>query len=303
MPILTPEDSWRLLLALADARRAGDFPTGEFAVQHNVRTARIDWLPASAEGLAAFASSSGWSLAPTLPADTRALLDLYLPLVAPLGESVRVIAQLGQSIDGQIATGDGDSYYVTGAESLVHLHRLRALCDAVIVGANTVAIDNPRLTTRRAPGPSPVRVVLDASARLDRTRAQVFTDGAARTLVVHQPDANAPDTADPDTLNVAVRSNGLDLHDLLRQLGALGLRTILVEGGGMTISRFLEAGLLDRLHIAVAPLIIGSGRPGILLPPIARLSEALRPAHRVFQLGADILWDFDLRKTAPITTE
>lgn len=74
-----------------------------------------------------------------------------------------------------------------------------------------------------------------------------------------------------------------------------GLCGIFVEGGGLTVSAFLEQGLLDRLQIAVAPLIVGSGRPGIILPPIRDLSQGLRPRHRRYAMGEDVLFDCWLR--------
>ena len=108
---------------------------------------------------------------------SAALLALYRPLLG----GPWCVAQLGQSLDGCVATHSGDSYFVTGPQSLLHLHRLRALCDAVLVGAGTVAADNPQLTTRRVPGPHPTRVVLDPAGRLDG-RAGVFNDKQAPTL-------------------------------------------------------------------------------------------------------------------------
>ena len=77
---------------------------------------------------------------------------------------------------------------------------------------------------------------------------------------------------------------------------------VFVEGGGSTVSRFLEAGLLDRLHVAIAPLVTGRGRPGLTLPARERIAECLRPAHRVFTMGGDVLFDCDLRANAPPTT-
>jgi riboflavin biosynthesis pyrimidine reductase len=74
---------------------------------------------------------------------------------------------------------------------------------------------------------------------------------------------------------------------------------VFVEGGGVTVSRFLEAGLLDRLHVAIAPLVVGQGRPGLRLPPAERLSDSLRPAHRLFRMGEDVLFDCDLRSDGP----
>jgi riboflavin biosynthesis pyrimidine reductase len=81
----------------------------------------------------------------------------------------------------------------------------------------------------------------------------------------------------------------------LQELHRRGCHAVFVEGGGVTVSRFLEAGLLDRLHVAIAPMVVGEGRPGLRLPPAERLSDSLRPAHRVFRMGEDVLFDCDLR--------
>ena len=82
---------------------------------------------------------------------------------------------------------------------------------------------------------------------------------------------------------------------MLAELGSRGCRAVFVEGGGATVSSFVEAGLLDRLQIAIAPLVTGSGRPGLSLPARDRIAECLRPAHRVFTMGGDVLFDCDLR--------
>lgn len=243
---------------------------------------------------------AGLADAEVLPA--QALLDLLRPFAEASPGRTYVLAHLGQSLDGQIATAAGDSHYVNGAENLVHLHRLRALADAVVVGVGTVVADDPRLTTRRVPGPSPVRVVLDPRARLGPDR-RVLCDGAAPTLVVRPPGGpRAP--GDAETIEVPVHDGRLDLEALLAALAARGLHAILVEGGGMTVSAFLAAGLVDRLHLAVAPLLLGPGRPGVTVPAVARLGDALRPPCRTCQMGPDVLFDCDLaawRSTASTT--
>src|SRR5258708_4320073 len=98
--------------------------------------------------------------------------DVYGPLFAPVRAPVPegtsfVLGRVAQSLDGYIATRDGESVWISGPDDLRHTHRLRALSDAVLVGARTIRADNPRLTTRLVDGPSPVRVVLDPDRRLN----------------------------------------------------------------------------------------------------------------------------------------
>lgn len=220
-----------------------------------------------------------------------ALLDALLPVA--FGGSRFVIAQIGQSLDGRIATESGHSHYVTGEASRVHLHRLRALVDAVVVGAGTVAADDPQLTVRHAEGSNPVRVVLDPRARVSGA-CKVFRDGAAPTLhLVGHPHAAIGRGV--ECIGIDVGEDGVSPQSILDCLAERGLTRVLIEGGGVTISRFLQAGLLDRLHVVVAPLIIGSGRPAVSLAPIARLDSALRPPCRSQPMGADMFFDLDLR--------
>ena len=246
------------------------------------------WLRRDADG--------GWQMHPDLPQAARDLISLYLPLCAADGDGW-VVGHLGQSLDGCIATHAGESCFVTGPDNILHLHRMRALCDAVIVGAGTVANDNPRLTTRLVPGPSPVRVVLDPSGRLGAEH-RLFQDAAAPTLICiaeHAQPATAPGAA--DLLALPTDRDGLRLDALVTALAARGLTRLFVEGGGVTVSRFLAAGLLSRLQIAVAPLFIGQGRPGLSLPRAERLEDALRLAPRVFRMGADVFYDLGLAPT------
>ncbi len=174
---------------------------------------------------------------------------------------------------------------------------MRALCDAVIVGAGTVAADDPQLTTRRVSGPNPLRVVIDRTRRLD-DQYRVFNDGQAPTLLVCGENApNAwPARAQVEILRLPTPGGQLDLAALIFELRKRGCARIFVEGGGITVSRFLEAQLLDRLQIAVAPLLIGEGRPAIRLPGREVLSECARPQQRIFRLGEDILFECILRQ-------
>ena len=204
--------------------------------------------------------ASGWHSALQTGDPHADLLELYLPISSATASRPITIGHLGQSLDGFIATRSGDALSVTGPENILHLHRLRALCDAVVVGAGTVAADNPRLTTRLVSGRNPMRVILDPGCRLPAAHT-VFRDGAATTLRVCAAGTAAAQAA---------RARGRTRWRWRRRAAhwtctsccgscARGCSRVFVEGGGVTVSSFLQAGLLDRLHIAIAPLLIGEG--------------------------------------------
>src|SRR5437016_715601 len=108
---------------------------------------------------------AGWEPMLDIDDPRKALVDLYLPICSATRARPITVGHLGQSLDGFIATHAGESQWVTGQENILHMHRLRALCDAVVVGAGTVAADDPELTTRLVPGPNPLRVVIDPARR------------------------------------------------------------------------------------------------------------------------------------------
>jgi diaminohydroxyphosphoribosylaminopyrimidine deaminase/5-amino-6-(5-phosphoribosylamino)uracil reductase len=232
------------------------------------------------------------ALAPeAMSAAARQLIDLYLPLCRDCPERF-VVAHLGQSLDGRIAAADGSSRWVTGSEDLAHNHRMRALFDAVVVGAGTIDSDDPQLTVRLVPGANPTRVILDPRRRL-RADHGVFTDGAAPTLVLcgEQLCKGEGRLGQAEMIGIATADGALAPIAVLDLLAARGLRRVFVEGGGITVSRFLAAGCLHRLQITIAPLIMGSGRPSISLPEIGRVSDGLRPTVRKFDLGRDVLFE------------
>ncbi|MFW6186754.1 MAG: RibD family protein [Actinomycetota bacterium] len=222
------------------------------------------------------------------------LVERYGPLVVHRGPLV--IAQLGQSLDGFIATRTGHAQFVTGPEDREHLHRLRALVDAVVVGVGTVAADDCRLTVRAVPGPHPVRVVLDPAARTPLGSA-VLTDEAAPTLWVVGTGATVPAALAPHVVVLRVPASGRAVapRDVLAALARRGLRRVLVEGGGRTVSGFLADGALHRLYLTTAPLLIGDGVPGIRFRGAEHLSEALRAPARRFVLGDDLCTELTLR--------
>ncbi|MEO0389062.1 MAG: RibD family protein [Pseudomonadota bacterium] len=203
----------------------------------------------------------------------------------------RILGQIGQSLDGRVATEAGDARDVSGPDGLAHLHRLRALVDAVLIGVRTALLDAPRLTVRMCPGPNPARVIIDPSGRLPDAARVLAEDGARRIVIQAVP---RPRAAGVEVITVPRQGDWIAPDRILDALAERGLRSALVEGGGITLAQFLEAGLLSRLHVAVSPLIIGAGPQGLTTPPVALLSEARRPPTRVFGLGSDVLFDCDL---------
>jgi len=199
-----------------------------------------------------------------------------------------VITQLGQSLDGRIAAPSGHSHYINGGEALEHLHRLRAQVDAVVVGASTADLDNPSLTVRRVAGDNPARVVIDPNRRVN-VGSTVFTNDGARVIVIGPTSENDPDHIS----NIAPDANGAYPPAwIISQLAEAGLQRLLIEGGATTVSQFIAAKVVDRLHILTGPLIIGSGPTGLALPAIDHLRDALRPETSVYPFsGGDVLFD------------
>jgi diaminohydroxyphosphoribosylaminopyrimidine deaminase / 5-amino-6-(5-phosphoribosylamino)uracil reductase len=198
------------------------------------------------------------------------LSSLYGPLLttptAPDG--CFVLGRIAQSVDGRIATANGASQWISGPQDVVHTHRLRALFDAVVVGAGTA-------------------------------RHRVFRDGP-ETLLFCAPDASGPNSVGHAQVLRQPRSGrGLSIGAVLAALAERGLRRVFVEGGGITVSRFLAAGALDRLHITIAPLLIGSGIPAFTLPETATLTDALRFDWSVHRIGSDLLVDIPLSRARP----
>lgn len=222
------------------------------------------------------------------------LWRLYAPVAEGLAAGPFVIGQLGQSLDGRVATATGKSRYINGPEAIRHLHRLRALVDAVVVGVGTVIADDPQLSVREVEGPCPARVVIDPNFRLPDC-ARMLGDGASPIYAVQGDErARGPGV---EAIVVERSEEGIAPGAIIAALAARGFRRILIEGGAKTVSAFLAAGALHRLHLSIAPIVIGSGPMGVNLPPIDELDAALRPATVTHQLGEDVVFDCVFERT------
>lgn len=237
---------------------------------------------------------------------------IFGPLRRGLIDGLVIVGQCGQSIDARIATVSGDSHYINGGTALDHLHRLRALVDAVVIGVGTAIADNPQLTVRRVSGPNPARVIIDPNGRLP-LNARVLTEDGCRRIIAMTAGKARQFPSGVESIALVPDGGLLAPAAVLRELANRGLRRILIEGGSETLSRFLAARCLDRLHILVAPIILGGGRPSISLPPLKRIGDAVRFSMRAVSLDAcmpavtrgvataDVLLDCDLSaQRAPI---
>jgi GTP cyclohydrolase II len=208
-----------------------------------------------------------------------------------------VVLKYAQTLDGRIATASGDSKWISGEGERAISHALRAACDAVLVGVGTVVTDDPQLTVRMVAGASPVRVVLDSTLRTPPT-ARVLDDDA--TTIIFATDQASPERReDLRSRQVAVRTvpggpSGVDLEAVLKDLRVSGVRSLLVEGGARVITAMLAAGVADRLIVAVAPTIVGTGTEAVGDLGIATVASGLRLTNRSLHVLADdmlIAWD------------
>jgi diaminohydroxyphosphoribosylaminopyrimidine deaminase / 5-amino-6-(5-phosphoribosylamino)uracil reductase len=292
----TASAAWTIVLAAArrSAELAAQGRRVTFAMSGDDDLRPV--APEHPEVVLTWEPGTGWALALPPGDPQHALVDLYLPICSATPARPITVGHLGQSIDGFIATHAGESQFVTGRQNILHLHRLRALCDAIVVGAGTVAADDPLLTTRHVDGPNPLRVVFDPTRGLE-SRYRVFQDDSVETLYVcARSNVRSGETHVGRARLVAVDGDtpGAGAGGLLQMLRARGCARIFIEGGGVTVSTFLTANLLDRLQVAVAPLLIGDGRPAIRLPAQTFLRDCRRPRYRVFRMGGDVLFDCEL---------
>lgn len=209
-----------------------------------------------------------------------------------------VHAKWAMSLDGRIATRTGDSKWITNEQSRANAHKLRAHCDAIIVGVTTVLLDDPQLTARPAGSRAATRVVLDSQARTPLSSQLVQSAQDAPVLVVASPTApshrlSSLKAAGVEVLQLAGESVTPDrpsLRLLCLELGRRKMTHVLIEGGAGVLGAAFDANLVNECHVYVAPLIIGGQTA---LSPIGGLGvermnqvRALGNMH-VARLGGD----------------
>lgn len=191
----------------------------------------------------------------TGPTDQRLGESLNPRYIKNIAQKPFVMVKMAMSADGKTATRTGDSRWISSPESRKRVHRLRSEFDAVMVGAGTVLKDNPKLTARIHGGRNPYRVIVDGKLRIPLD-SNVLRNHDGRTIIA--TTEAAPRTKLAKLRNVFVcGKNAVDLRKLLLGLSAIGIKKVLLEGGSELNAKALDAGIVDRICLFVAPKIIG----------------------------------------------
>jgi diaminohydroxyphosphoribosylaminopyrimidine deaminase/5-amino-6-(5-phosphoribosylamino)uracil reductase len=207
--------------------------------------------------------------------------------------------KLAMTLDGRIATDTGDSKWISSPKSRELVHHWRAQSDAVMVGAGTVIEDDPKLTCRIRGGRDPIRVVIDGRLRTSQAAKVYHPRSGAKTILVTSLTnlARARRTYESERVEVLALGGGgeVPLKPLMRSFAQRGWARILVEGGANLAGALLQAGVLDRIALFVAPKIVGGGRSAIEGLRIGSMKDAIRVKNLVAgRLGSDWLLEADL---------
>ena len=216
----------------------------------------------------------------------RQCCEIIIPLLTKNDNFL--IGQIGQSLDGKIALNNGNSHYINEKESILYLHCLRAVCDGVLVGVNTVIKDNPLLTTRKIKGSSPVRLIIDPSLKLSN-KYKIFKDNNQNIIFTNSNKQKKIN----NTLIVKFPKKNFT-NNIFKYLKKTSFKNILVEGGPTTLSNFIEMKLLNYMQFIISPTLIGSGIDSLKLKPITNLKNAIRVENTISKLGKEIVMTLNL---------
>ena len=211
----------------------------------------------------------------------ESILNILLPILRK--NKKLVIAQIGQSIDGRIALNNGNSHYINNPKSIIYLHCLRSISDAIIVGSNTIKKDDPLLTTRKIKGTNAKRIIIDGSLSLNN-KYKIFNDGN-ENIIFTKSDKNI--RLNNSTI-IRLKEKNFT-KNLITQIKKLKYKNILVEGGSKTISELINNKYIDILQFMIAPILIGSGINSLNLKEISNLNKAIRPKHNFNELENEII--------------
>ena len=211
----------------------------------------------------------------------QSILNILLPILRK--NKKLVIAQIGQSIDGRIALNNGNSHYINNPKSIIYLHCLRSISDAIIVGSNTIKKDDPLLTTRKIKGTNPKRIIIDGSLSLNN-KYKIFNDGNENIIFTK---SNKNIRLNNSTI-IRLKEKNFT-KNFITQIKKLKFKNILVEGGSKTISELINNKYIDILQFMIAPILIGSGINSLNLKEISNLNKAIRAKSNFNELENEII--------------
>ena len=211
----------------------------------------------------------------------KSIFNILLPILRK--NKKLVIAQIGQSIDGRIALNNGNSHYINNPKSIIYLHCLRSISDAIIVGSNTIKKDDPLLTTRKIKGTNPKRIIIDGSLSLNN-KYKIFNDGNENIIFTK---SNKNIRLNNSTI-IRLKEKNFT-KNFITQIKKFKYKNILVEGGSKTISELINNKYIDILQFMIAPILIGSGINSLNLKEISNLNKAIRPKHNFNELENEII--------------
>ncbi len=205
-----------------------------------------------------------------------------------------VIVKSAVSLDGKIATKTGDSKYITSMEARSYVHQLRSGVDAVMVGINTVLKDNPQLDVRLARGKNPMKVIVDSKLKLP-LRAKVVKKEPDRLIVATTNKASKNKIKKLQQMGAIVlvlkQKKGLvDLKQLMKRLGKLGITSIMIEGGAELNASAIKEGIVDKIVFFISPKMIGNGIGAIGDLGINKVDKSIRLKKVSYrEIGKDIV--------------
>ncbi len=209
----------------------------------------------------------------------------FAPIKAKFVKKAFAVSHFAQSLDGKIATNNGHSQWIGNNENLVHAHRMRSLCDGVLIGSKTLEKDRPSLTVRHVRGPDPVKIVIGNG---DYDFGCLLKNGGKLIYVTSLKSVDGP-----EILRIEVnKTDGiLDCNEILRRLFNEGIYSVYIEGGGYTASSFLNFKTIDVIQLHISPIIIGSGIADFSLPEIETVDKSIKFSdYHFFPLGNHILF-------------
>ncbi|KAA3621816.1 MAG: hypothetical protein DWQ02_27065 [Bacteroidetes bacterium] len=218
-------------------------------------------------------------------------LQIYLPYCLLKLHSIKsrraiTVAHFAQTLDGKIATATGHSKWIGNEENLIHAHRMRALCDAIMVGSGTVKFDKPRLTVRMVSGKNPRRVIIGHTCDDFESLLKACPEPVT---VIGNEDCNFPQGI--EYFKIPSEGKHIDSEEILYFLFSKGIHSVYLEGGPMTTSNFLKDKKVDILQLHLAPMLFGSGKQAIQLPHIEQVTDGLQfETFRFWKMGDAIMF-------------